>query len=93
MDCISETEVGQSDHLPLLKEVLSGVLLITERAGNTCAEHSLKLFTVVLRLSASKHAQTLGDSVRDLVPFSGLSLVALLNHLGASVGILNLPLK
>ena len=63
MDCISETEVGNSDHLPLLCEILNIVLLISERAGGRCEMYSLKLFTTVLRISVSKHAQALTHRV------------------------------
>lgn len=64
MNCISEAEVSKSDHLPLLNEVLNGILLLTERAGDTCEKYSLKLFTAILRVSASKHAHTLSGMVR-----------------------------
>ena len=64
MDCISEAEISKSKHCPLLGEVLRGIQLITERAGDACGEYSLRLFTVVLRISASKHTLTLGHMVR-----------------------------
>ena len=61
--CISEPEVGQSEHLPLLQELLDAVMVTTQQTKQECQTHSLQLFTIILRVSASNHAESLGTKV------------------------------
>ena len=63
MECVCEPEVSQSDHVPLLRELLNGVMVIVQAAGNLCKELSLNLFTVILRVRASKHSEELNNYV------------------------------
>ena len=58
-----EPEASQSEHVPLLQQLLSGVLAITTASGESCGELSLRLFTIILRVSASKHFAELRDLV------------------------------
>jgi dynein assembly factor 5 len=62
-DCVSEPEVGQSESLPLLEQLLQCVTAITSAAVRTCRMHSAALFCVLLRIAASRHALTLGSQV------------------------------
>ena len=61
--CLSEPEVGQSEHLPLLQELLSAVIVVTQQAKQESKAYSLELFTITLRVSASNHADSLGTKV------------------------------
>lgn len=72
-DCVSENEVGQSEHLPLLQQLLSCVNAITSAAANDCHLHSAALFCVFLRVSASRHTLTL----RTQVSFLGIHVCVL----------------
>lgn len=55
-ECLAEPEVGQSEHLPLLRQLLGCVSAVTMAAGESLPQHSLLLFTVLLRIAASRHA-------------------------------------
>lgn len=54
-ECVAESEVGQSESLPLLQQLLHCVTAITIAAAHTCHLHSAALFSVLLRISASRH--------------------------------------
>ena len=60
---MSESEVGQSQHLPLIQQLLDCVNAITNAASGTCHLHSTALFSVFLRISASQHALALKTQV------------------------------
>ena len=60
---MSESEVGQSESLPLLEQLLNCVIVITTAAGDTCHLHSAALFSVQLRIASSRHAPTLKSKV------------------------------
>lgn len=62
-ECVSESEVGQSESLPLLQQLLNCVIVITTAAGDTCHLHSAALFSVLLRIASSRHAPTLKSQV------------------------------
>ena len=62
-DCVSEPEVGQSENLSLLEQLLHCVTAITSAAARTCHMRSSALFSVLLRIAASRHALTLGSQV------------------------------
>ncbi len=63
MEGVNETEVGESEHLPLLEELLDVILFIIDRAQEDCERYSLPLFTVSLRLFSSKYSQSLSEKV------------------------------
>ncbi len=64
MKCLSEPEVGQSEHLPLLQELLCAVITVTQQAKQETKTYSLELFTIILRVSASNHADSLDRKVQ-----------------------------
>lgn len=53
-ECLAEPEVAQSQHVPLLKELLGCINTCMVAAGSSCSEHSLRLFSVLLMVSSSK---------------------------------------
>ena len=53
-ECLAEPEVAQSQHVPLLRELLGCVRACVMAAGASCSEHSLRLFSVLLMVSSSK---------------------------------------
>ncbi|KAL5484058.1 hypothetical protein EMCRGX_G020494 [Ephydatia muelleri] len=53
-ECLAEPEVAQSQHVPLLRELLGCVKACIMAAGPSCSEHSLRLFSVLLMVSSSK---------------------------------------
>ena len=70
VDCLSEPEVGQTEHTSLLRELLLAVGVVTEAATVLNQELSFKLFTVTLRAEASNQATALRgeiDGVLDLL--------------------------
>lgn len=74
VDCLFEPEVGHSEHLPLLKELLDAVVVVTQQSRQDSRKYSLKLFMVILRVSASNHAQSLTVKVSNRVFVSFLRL-------------------
>ena len=62
-ECVSEAEVGQSESLPLLEQLLQCVTAIISAAGHTCHLYSAALFSVLLRIAASHHAVALKSQV------------------------------
>lgn len=58
-ECVSASEVGQSESLPLLEQLLNCVTAIITAAATNCHLHSSALFSVLLRISASRHALSL----------------------------------
>ena len=65
--CLAEPELSQTEHLPLLQQLLLAVTTATVASGDSCSEHSLKLFTVLLRLSASSHVEQLREEVMETI--------------------------
>ncbi len=63
VDCLSEHEVGQTEHTPLLRELLLAVGVVTEAAIVLTRELSFKLFTVTLRAEASNQAPALRGEI------------------------------
>ncbi len=62
-ECLSEPEVSESEHVPLLRQLLQCVLATTRAAGESCPQHSLRLFSVLLRVAASRHLEQLKTEV------------------------------
>lgn len=58
-ECLSEPEVSESEHTPLLHQLLQCVLATTNASGDSCPQHSLRLFSVLLRVAASRHLEHL----------------------------------
>jgi dynein assembly factor 5 len=58
-ECVSANEVGQSESLPLLQQLLNCVTAIVNAAATNCHFHSTALFSVLLRIAASRHALSL----------------------------------
>ncbi|XP_064394922.1 dynein axonemal assembly factor 5-like [Halichondria panicea] len=63
VDCLSEPEVGQTEHTPLLRELLLAVGVVTEAAIVLTRDLSFKLFTVTLRAEASNQASALRGEI------------------------------
>ena len=65
--CLNEPEVGQSEHLPLLKQLLkcvsSVIHSITPSSSSSYSSLSLHLFTVVLRILASRQSDVIRNEV------------------------------
>ena len=68
--CLNEPEVGQSEHLPLLKQLLkcvsSVIHSITPSSSSSSSSYSslsLHLFTVVLRILASRQSDVIRNEV------------------------------
>jgi len=55
MVCLAEPEVSQSEHLPLLRQLLRCVTAATRVSMETNPQLSLRAFTVLLRVAASRH--------------------------------------
>ena len=53
-ECLSEPEVAQSQHIGLLMELVWCVKACILVAGQSCSQHSLRLFSVLLMVSSSK---------------------------------------
>lgn len=58
-ECLSEPEVSESEHTPLLHQLVQCVLATTNASGDSCPQHSLRLFSVLLRVAASRHLEHL----------------------------------
>ena len=56
-ECIAEPEVSESEHIPLLCQLLQCVTAATRAAGDSCAQHSLRLCSVLLRIAASSYVE------------------------------------
>ena len=57
MDALGESEVTQTVHVPLLKQLLCCVDAIVKTAGPLCSQHSEAIFIILLRLQASSGDQ------------------------------------
>ena len=66
-ECVSSSEVGQTESLPLLQQLLGCVIAITSASGPDCHLHSAPLFSTLLRIAASRHSPTLKTQVRFIV--------------------------
>ncbi len=62
MDCLSEPEVSQSEHTPLLEELLDAVKVVITHLGDVSEKYSLQLFTIVLRVSSSSCIQSINTN-------------------------------
>ena len=62
-ECLAEPEVSQSEHLPLLRQLLHCVMAAIKVSGETLPQHSFRTFTVLLRIAASKHMEHLKPQV------------------------------
>ena len=56
---MAASEVGQSESLPLLQQLLHCIAALTSAAATNSHLHSSALFSVLLRIAASPHALTL----------------------------------
>ena len=56
-ECLAEPEVSQTEHAPLLSQLLSCVATIIDIAREACASVSHLLFTILLRIAASRHVK------------------------------------
>ena len=63
MSCLCEPEVAQTEHVPLLRELLTGVAMVIETAAQLSGQLSFSLFIVTLRVEASRHAPALKNEV------------------------------
>lgn len=64
--CLNEPEVGQSEHLPLLKQLLkcvSSVIHSITPSSSSSSSLSLHLFTVLLRILASRQSDVIRNEV------------------------------
>ncbi len=65
--CLSEPEIGHSEHCPLLEQLLNcteGVISLVEKETVLASDLSLDLFTVILRVSSKQKATvTLGATI------------------------------
>ncbi len=61
--CLSEPEVGQTEHTALLRELLLAVRVVIDAATQLDEKLSFKLFTVVLRAEASNQASALRGEI------------------------------
>ena len=67
VSCLCEPEVAQTEHVPLLRELLTGVAMVTEIGAQLSSQLSFSLFIVTLRVEASRHAPTLKSEVSNSV--------------------------
>ena len=54
-ECLAEPEVSQTEHAPLLLQLLSCVSAIIDTVGESCTPVSHLIFTILLRVAASRH--------------------------------------
>ena len=78
IECLAEAEVSQTEHLPLLKELISCVAAVVQTLNDACAEHSLLLFTVIQRVKGSRHSDSLQQEASGLV-LASFIIVSLCN--------------
>ena len=55
VECLAEPEVSQTEHAPLLLQLLSCVSAIIDTVGESCSPVSHLIFTILLRVAASRH--------------------------------------
>lgn len=55
VECLAEPEVSQTEHAPLLLQLLSCVSAIIDTVGELCTSVSHLIFTILLRVAASRH--------------------------------------
>ena len=55
VECLAEPEVSQTEHTPLLRQLLSCVSAVIGVAGEDCVSVSYIIFTILLRVAASRH--------------------------------------
>lgn len=63
-ECLAEPEVSQSEHLPLLRQLVSCVAVVTTASQNPSPRLSLCLFSVLLRVAASRREGELREEVK-----------------------------
>ena len=67
VECLAETEVSQSEHLPLFQQLIACVAAVIEASSDSCSEQSLLLFTIIQRVKGSKHAEILQSEVSTFI--------------------------
>ena len=60
-ECLAEPEVSQSEHLPLLKQLISCMAAVIEASNDVSSELSLVLFTILQHVKGSNHIESLQD--------------------------------
>ena len=78
IECLGEPEVSQTEHLPLLKGLISCVTAVIQTSNDVCSEHSLLLFTITQRISGSKLSDGLQQEASHSIITSGLLTVVFL---------------
>ena len=63
-ECISEIDVNQTDHLPLLQQLVRCVCAIISSSLDKSKMLSACLFTILLKIAATKHGQSLEKQVK-----------------------------
>lgn len=66
-ECLAETEVSQSEYLPLLRQLITCIAAVIEASTDMCSELSLILFTIILRVRGSKHVEHLQQEASNIV--------------------------